>query len=198
MSTFTSMTDQELVQAYLDGNNHAFDELLARNQDNIFGYIIKVVEDEELANELFQETFLKIISKIQNHQYTETGRLQWWMLRVAHNVVIDYYRDQKKNFVVDAPKENDLSAVKSDELVDVNRETELANQRTLKQLVLLMNALPAPQREVVYMRYFQDMSFKEIAEEVGCSINTSLGRMHYALINMRKLSRQYNINLCLE
>ncbi len=198
MSTFTSMTDQELVQAYLDGNNHAFDELLARNQDNIFGYIIKVVEDEELANELFQETFLKIISKIQNHQYTETGRLQWWMLRVAHNVVIDYYRDQKKIFVVDAPKENDLSAVKSDELVDVNRENELTNQRTLKQLVLLMNALPAPQREVVYMRYFQDMSFKEIAEEVGCSINTSLGRMHYALINMRKLSRQYNINLCLE
>lgn len=198
MSTFTSMTDQELVQAYLDGNNHAFDELLARNQDNIFGYIIKVVEDEELANELFQETFLKIISKIQNHQYTETGRLQWWMLRVAHNVVIDYYRDQKKKFVVDAPKENDLSAVKSDELVDVNRETELTNQRTLKQLVLLMNALPAPQREVVYMRYFQDMSFKEIAEEVGCSINTSLGRMHYALINMRKLSRQYNLNLCLE
>lgn len=198
MSTFTSMTDQELVQAYLDGNNHAFDELLARNQDNIFGYIIKVVEDEELANELFQETFLKIISKLQNHQYTETGRLQWWMLRVAHNVVIDYYRDQKKKFVVDAPKENDLSAVKSDELVDVNRENELTNQRTLKQLVLLMNALPAPQREVVYMRYFQDMSFKEIAEEVGCSINTSLGRMHYALINMRKLSRQYNINLCLE
>jgi RNA polymerase sigma-70 factor (ECF subfamily) len=192
------MTDQELVQAYLDGNNHAFDELLARNQNNIFGYIIKVVEDEELANELFQETFLKIISKLQNHQYTETGRLQWWMLRVAHNVVIDYYRDQKKIFVVDAPKENDLSAVKSDELVDVNRENELTNQRTLKQLVLLMNALPAPQREVVYMRYFQDMSFKEIAEEVGCSINTSLGRMHYALINMRKLSRQYNINLCLE
>jgi RNA polymerase sigma-70 factor (ECF subfamily) len=192
------MTDQELVQAYLDCNNHAFDELLARNQNNIFGYIIKVVEDEELANELFQETFLKIISKLQNHQYTETGRLQWWMLRVAHNVVIDYYRDQKKIFVVDAPKENDLSAVKSDELVDVNRENELTNQRTLKQLVLLMNALPAPQREVVYMRYFQDMSFKEIAEEVGCSINTSLGRMHYALINMRKLSRQYNINLCLE
>ena len=192
------MTDQELVQAYLGGNNHAFDELLARNQDNIFGYILKVVKDEELANELFQETFLKIISKIQNHQYTETGRLQWWMLRVAHNVVIDYYRDQKKKFVVDAPKENDLSAVKSDELVDVNRETELTNQRTLKQLVLLMNALPAPQREVVYMRYFQDMSFKEIAEEVGCSINTSLGRMHYALINMRKLSRQYNLNLCLE
>ena len=198
MSTFTSMTDQELVQAYLDGNNHAFDELLSSTQDNIFGYILKVVEDEELANELFQETFLKIISKLQNHQYTETGKLQWWMFRVAHNVVMDYYRDQKKNTVVDAPKENDLNAIKSDELIDVNRETELTNQRTLKQLVLLMNALPAPQREVVYMRFFQDMSFKEIAEEVGCSINTSLGRMHYALINMRKLSRRYNLNLSLE
>lgn len=124
MSTFTSMTDQELVQAYLDGNNHAFDELLSRTQDNIFSYIIRVVKDEELANELFQETFLKIISKIQNHQYTETGKLQWWMIRVAHNTVIDYYRDLKKNFVVDAPKENDLSAVKGEEVIDVNRETE--------------------------------------------------------------------------
>ena len=198
MSTFTSMTDQELVQAYLDGNNHAFDELLSRTQDNIFSYIIRVVKDEELANELFQETFLKIISKIQNHQYTETGKLQWWMIRVAHNTVIDYYRDLKKNFVVAAPKENDLSAVKGEEVIDVNRETELTNQRTLKQLVLLMNALPAPQREVVYMRYFQDMSFKEIAEELGCSINTSLGRMRYALINMRKYSREYNLNLSLE
>lgn len=198
MSTFTSMTDQELVQAYLDGNNHAFDELLSRTQDNIFSYIIRIVKDEELANELFQETFLKIISKIQNHQYTETGKLQWWMIRVAHNTVIDYYRDLKKNFVVDAPKENDLSAVKGEEVIDVNRETELTNQRTLKQLVLLMNALPAPQREVVYMRYFQDMSFKEIAEELGCSINTSLGRMRYALINMRKYSREYNLNLSLE
>ena len=131
MSTFTSMTDQELVQAYLDGNNHAFDELLSRTQDNIFSYIIRVVKDEELANELFQETFLKIISKIQNHQYTETGKLQWWMIRVAHNTVIDYYRDLKKNFVVDAPKENDLSAVKGEEVIDVNRETELTNQRTL-------------------------------------------------------------------
>ena len=183
MSTFTSMTDQELVQAYLDGNNHAFDELLSRTQDNIFSYIIRVV---------------KIISKIQNHQYTETGKLQWWMIRVAHNTVIDYYRDLKKNFVVDAPKENDLSAVKGEEVIDVNRETELTNQRTLKQLVLLMNALPAPQREVVYMRYFQELSFKEIAEELGCSINTSLGRMRYALINMRKYSREYNLNLSLE
>ena len=120
------------------------------------------------------------------------------MIRVAHNTVIDYYRDLKKNFVVDAPKENDLSAMKGEEVIDVNRETELTNQRTLKQLVLLMNALPAPQREVVYMRYFQDMSFKEIAEELGCSINTSLGRMRYALINMRKYSREYNLNLSLE
>ncbi len=198
MSIYKSMTDQELVQAYLGGNNRAFDEILARNQDNIFGYILKVVKDEELANELFQEAFLKIISKLQNHQYTESGKLQWWMFRVAHNVVVDYFREQKKNSVVDAPKDNDLNTLQEEELFDVNRETELANEQTLKQLVLLMNALPPLQREVVYMRYFQDMSFKDIAEEVGCSVNTSLGRMHYALINMRKLSRRYNLNLCLE
>ena len=198
MSIYKSMTDQELVQAYLGGNNRAFDEILARNQDNIFGYILKVVKDEELANELFQEAFLKIISKLQKHQYTETGKLQWWMFRVAHNVVVDYFREQKKSFVVDAPNDNELNGSLEEELFDVNRETELANEQTLKQLVLLMNALPPLQREVVYMRYFQDMSFKDIAEEVGCSVNTSLGRMHYALINMRKLSRRYNLNLCLE
>ena len=157
-----------------------------------------VVKNEDLANDLFQETFLKVVTKLQNRQYSNTGKLLYWIIRIAHNVIIDYYRHQKNDKVVDAPKENDLSNIKTMEVLDDNRETELSNAQTMKDIVALMDLLPEQQRTVVYMRYFQDLSFKEIAEETKVSINTSLGRMRYALINMRKLSREYDINLCLE
>jgi RNA polymerase sigma-70 factor (ECF subfamily) len=113
-------------------------------------------------------------------------------------VIIDYYRRQKNDKIVDGPKENDLSVIKSTDVLDINRETEMTNNQTMKDLVFLMNLLPEQQRSVVYMRYFQNLSFKEIAEETNVSINTSLGRMRYALMNMRKYSREYNINLGLE
>ena len=198
MSTIKSMSDEQLALAYIDGNNKAFDELLSRNQDKVFTYIMCVVKNEDLANDLFQETFLKVVTKLQNRQYSNTGKLLYWIIRIAHNVIIDYYRHQKNDKVVDAPKENDLSNIKTMEVLDDNRETELSNAQTMKDIVALMDLLPEQQRTVVYMRYFQNLSFKEIAEETKVSINTSLGRMRYALINMRKLSREYDINLCLE
>ena len=157
-----------------------------------------IVKNEDLANDLFQETFLKVITKLQNRQYSDTGKLYCWTTRIAHNVIIDYYRHQKNDKVVDGPKENDLSNIRSVAVLGDNRETELLNNQTMKDLVALMNMLPEQQRTVVYMRYFQNLSFKEIAEETQVSINTSLGRMRYALINMRKLSREYDINLGLE
>ena len=192
------MTDEQLALAYIDGNNKAFDELLSRNQDKVFTYIMCIVKNEDLANDLFQETFLKVISKLQNRQYSDTGKLYYWITRIAHNVIIDYYRRQKNDKIVDGPKENDLSVIKSTDVLDINRETEMTNNQTLKDLIFLMNQLPEQQRSVVYMRYFQNLSFKEIAEETNVSINTSLGRMRYALMNMRKYSREYNINLGLE
>lgn len=198
MSTIKSMTDEQLALAYIDGNNKAFDELLSRNQDKVFTYIMCIVKNEDLANDLFQETFFKVISKLQNRQYSSAGKLYFWITRIAHNVIIDYYRRQKNDKVVDAPKENDLSVIKSTDVLDINRETEMTNNQTMKDLVFLMNLLPEQQRSVVYMRYFQNLSFKEIAEETNVSINTSLGRMRYALMNMRKYSREYNINLGLE
>ena len=198
MSTIKSMSDEQLALAYIDGNNKAFDELLSRNQDKVFTYIMCVVKNEDLANDLFQETFLKVVTKLQNRQYSNTGKLLYWIIRIAHNVIIDYYRHQKNDKVVDAPKENDMSNIKTMEVLDDNRETELSNAQTMKDIVALMDLLPEQQRTVVYMRYFQNLSFKEIAEETKVSINTSLGRMRYALINMRKLSREYDINLCLE
>jgi RNA polymerase sigma-70 factor (ECF subfamily) len=192
------MSDEELALAYIDGNNRAFDELLTRNQEKIFTYIMYVVKDEDLANDLFQETFLKVITKLQNHQYADSGKFLWWLTRIAHNVIIDYYRAQKSDKVVDAPRENDLSNLRSDNVMDGNRENELSNAQVLKDVKRLMDALPEAQRDVVYMRFYQELSFKEIAKLTNVSINTSLGRMRYALINLRRLTRQYNIALNLE
>ena len=198
MSTLKTMSDEELALDYIDGNNRAFDELLTRNQEKIFTYIMYVVKDEDLANDLFQETFLKVITKLQNHQYADSGKFLWWLTRIAHNVIIDYYRAQKSDKVVDAPRENDLSNLRSDNVMDGNRENELSNAQVLKDVKRLMDALPEAQRDVVYMRFYQELSFKEIAKLTNVSINTSLGRMRYALINLRRLTRQYNIALNLE
>ena len=192
------MSDEELALAYIDGNNSAFDELLSRSQDKVFNYIMYVVKDEDLANELFQETFLKVITKMQGGRYAESGRFIWWVTRIAHNVIIDHYRAQKGRKVVDLNKENDLSNLNSSSILEGNREGQISNAQVLSDVRRLMKALPEPQREVVFMRFFQEMSFKEIAEQTHVSINTSLGRMRYALMNLRKLSHQYGMNLTLE
>ena len=198
MSTLESMTDEELALSYINGNNRAFDELLSRSQDKIFNYIMYVVKDEDLANDLFQETYLKVITKMQNGRYTDTGKFFWWLTRVAHNVIIDYYRAQKSSRIVEPTKDNDLSNLNSNSVMDSNRESEMANAQVLLDVKKLMEALPEQQREVVFMRYYQELSFKEIAEITGVSINTSLGRMRYALINLRKLTHQHGVNLVLE
>lgn len=198
MSTLTTMTDEELALAYIDGNNRAFDELLSRSQDKIFGYIIYIVKDEDLANDLFQETFLKLITKLRDGRYTNSGKFIWWAMRIAHNVIIDHYRAVKSNKIVDQGEDNDLSNLRSSSILDSNRESELANAQVLRDVKRLMDCLPEAQREVVFMRYYQDLSFKEIAEQTNVSINTSLGRMRYALMNMRKLSKQYGVNLAID
>ena len=198
MSTLESMTDEELALSYINGNNRAFDELLSRSQDKIFNYIIYIVKDENLANDLFQETYLKAITKMQNGRYTDSGKFFWWLTRVAHNVIIDYYRAQKSSRIVEPTKDNDLSNLNSNSVMDGCRESEMANAQVLRDVKKLMEALPEQQREVVFMRYYQELSFKEIAKITGVSINTSLGRMRYALINLRKLTHQHGVNLVLE
>ena len=198
MSTLESMTDEELALSYINGNNRAFDELLSRSQDKIFNYIMYIVKDENLANDLFQETYLKAITKMQNGRYTNSGKFFWWLTRVAHNVIIDYYRALKSSRIVEPTKDNDLSNLNSNSVMDVSRESEMANAQVLRDVKKLMEALPEQQREVVFMRYYQELSFKEIAKITGVSINTSLGRMRYALINLRKLTHQHGMNLVLE
>ena len=183
---------------YVGGDFRAFDELLARNQQKLYAYILFMVRDPELANDVFQDTFVKVISRLQEGRYTDSGKFSFWLTRIAHNVIMDTYRHQNSEHIVEPTEDNDLSKLRDDSLLDINRENEYVNTQVMDDVRHLMDALPAPQREVVYMRFYQDMPFKEIAETTGVSINTSLGRMRYALINMRRMARQHRIHLNME
>ncbi len=198
MKNYDGMTDEALALRYVGGDNRAFDELLARNQQKLYNYIMFVVRDPELANDVFQDTFVKVITKMQEGKYIDCGKFSFWLTRIAHNIIMDAYRQQKSEHIVDTAGDNDLSRLKSDDLMDINRENEFVNMQILSDVRNIMDALPAPQREVVYMRFYQDLSFKEIAQMTGVSINTSLGRMRYALINMRRIAKQHNIQLSME
>ena len=195
MSTWKEMSDEQLALLYADGNNKAFDILLSRVQNKLFSYIFCMVKNEEMANDLFQETFIKAIMKLRDGKYKDNGKFLFWMTRIAHNVIIDHFRNMKNLHIVDAPKENDLGNLRGDAVLESDREKDMVNEQVLKDVRQLMDILPEVQREVVFMRYYQDMSFKEIAEATGVSINTSLGRMRYALINLRRLSREHNVEL---
>ncbi len=198
MKNYKSMTDEMLALQYVGGDNGAFDELLTRNQKKLYDYIMFVVRDPELANDVFQETFVKIITRLQEGKYTDSGKFSFWMIRIAHNVIMDTFRQQKSLHIIEPTTGNDLTKLKSENIMDLNRENEYVNAQVLHDVRHIMDLLPAPQREVVYMRFYQELSFKEIAETTGVSINTSLGRMRYALINMRRMARQYKIQLNLE
>ena len=198
MKNYAGMADEELALLYVGGDNRAFDELLARNQQKLYNYILFVVRDPELANDVFQETFVKVITRLQEGRYTDSGKFSFWLSKIAHNVIMDTFRQQKSEHIVEASEDNDLNKLRRQDLMEMNRENEYVNTQIMKDVRHLMDTLPAPQREVVYMRYYQDMSFKEIAETTGVSINTSLGRMRYALINMRRLAKEHDIQLNLE
>jgi RNA polymerase sigma-70 factor (ECF subfamily) len=157
-----------------------------------------VVRDPEQANDVFQETFVKAITKLQEGKYTDSGKFSFWLSRIAHNVIMDTFRQTKSEHIVEASEDNDLNKLRTQDLMDLNRENEYVNSQIMQDVRHLMDTLPAPQREVVYMRFYQDLSFKEIAEATGVSINTSLGRMRYALINMRRLAKEHEIQLNLE
>ena len=198
MKHYESLSDEELALLYVKGDNRAFDVLSTRNQQKLYSYILFVVRDPEVANDVFQDTFVKVITKLQEGKYTNSGKFSFWLTRIAHNVIMDGYRRQKSEHIIEPTEDNDLSNLRSNELLDINRENEYVNMQILNDVRHLMNALPAPQREVVYMRFYQDLSFKEIADITGVSINTSLGRMRYALINMRRMAKQHAIQLSLE
>ena len=192
------MTDEELALSYTNGSNRAFDILLERNQSRLFSYILFVVRDREHANDLFQETFVKIITKLQEGKYTTTGKFGAWIMRIAHNVIMDWYRSKRSDKTVEQGNDNDLSKFSPADLLDLNVENRYVNDQVMSDVKKIMNLLPATQREVVFMRFYQDLSFKEIAELTNVSINTALGRMRYAILNMRRIAKAHNVVLQLD
>ena len=195
MKNLNVMTDEELAMDYVNGNNRAFDELLFRHQSKLFSYILFVVRDREIADDLFQETFVKVITKLQEGKYSPSGKFSAWMMRIAHNVIMDIYRGLKVQKIVDTSDDNDLSNISTNDFYSMDIESQYVNAQVLKDVKKLMNFLPASQREVVYMRYYQQLSFKEIAEMTNVSINTSLGRMRYAILNLRRMVKENEITL---
>ncbi len=198
MNRFAEMTDEELALKYVEGNNQAFDELLARNQQKLFNYIMFMVHNQELANDIFQDTFVKIITKLQQGNYTDSGKFSYWMTRIAHNIIMDLYREQRSEHIIEPNSENDLSNLGGQGGLEQNREMEMINSQIMRDVRHMMDSLPTPQREVVYMRMYQDLSFKEIAEITGVSINTALGRMRYAILNLRRMAKKHDIMLNVE
>lgn len=192
MENISRLTDEELAISYVRGNNRAFDELLSRNQSKLFSYILFVVRDEDKANDLFQETFVKVITKLHQGRYVDSGKFGAWIMRIAHNVIMDWYREQRSRNLIEPTDENDLSNLSGNEILDSNVENRYVNDQIMVDVKNMMNMLPPTQREVVFMRFYQDLSFKEIAETTGVSINTSLGRMRYAILNLRRMSKEHN------
>ena len=189
-----SLTDEELALRYIAGNNRAFDELLRRNLSQLFTYILFVVRDRHVADDVFQETFVRAISKLQNNAYRVNGKFGAWLTRIAHNVMIDLFRSQKHKNIISI-EDDTLTQLSARALLANNIEAECINAQVLTDVKRMVDLLPPVQREVVFMRFYQQMPFKEIAERTNVSINTSLGRLHYAIRNLRKMARIYNISL---
>lgn len=195
MDNLNKQADEVLLRLYMEGNSNAFDVLLKRYESKVFTYLLYYVHNQEVAEDLFQDVFVRIIITLRNKKYTENGKFASWVMRIAHNLVIDYFRqDRGDNFISNDETDYDLFVGDSQGLED-SIEQQMIDRQTLKEISDLVSLLPDNQREVVLMRFYQDLSFKEIAEITGVSINTALGRMRYAIINLRKLVSEYNISL---
>ena len=196
MANYSSMTDEQLVKAYADGSNSAFDILLKRHQNRIFNYILRIIKNEDIANDIFQETFVKAINTIKQGRYTENGKFPAWISRIAHNLIIDYYRQEKAENMQSSDL-TDIDVLNRKELCEQTIEDIIISDQIREDVKYLIRELPELQREVLNMRYYENLSFKEIAEITGVSINTALGRMRYAILNLRRLAQEKEIVLTL-
>jgi len=194
MKNLNQLTDDELVKLYEIGNNKAFEILLLRYKSKVYTYIYLIVRNRELTEDIFQDTFIKAIATIQQGRYVESGKFLGWVNRIAHNLIIDHFRREKNEntFSADAV---DYDIVNNAKLSEKSVEDTLSNEQVLADVVHLIDLLPHSQQKVIRMRFFEDMSFKEIAEKTDVSINTALGRMRYALLNMRKIATEKDVYL---
>jgi len=194
MVNMLSMNDEQLVKAYAQGDNEAFDTLLQRHQARIYNYILRIIKNEDVANDIFQDTFVKAITNIRKGRYTDTGKFPAWISRIAHNLIIDYFRQEKSENLQSCDIE-EIDLLNRKELSEATVEDFLIHEQIQDDVRMLIDELPESQREVLKMRYYGNMSFKEIAEVTGVSINTALGRMRYAILNMRRIALEKDIIL---
>ena len=190
--------DKILIKSYLSGNEHSFEVLLSKHQDRVFAYINKLVKDNDLSNDIFQDTFIKVITTLKRGKYNEEGKFLPWVMRIAHNLVIDYFRKSSKMKIVGRNSSNndkDFDIFSILELNDFSVEDEMVIKQIHNDVRILVELLPAEQRDIVKFRHFKGMSFKDIADKKDISINTALGRMRYALINLRKIIEEKGLVL---
>ncbi|MCH8554672.1 MAG: sigma-70 family RNA polymerase sigma factor [Schleiferiaceae bacterium] len=187
-------TDAELIALYKTGDESGLAQLIDRHKNRVYTYIFSKLKDEELANDVFQDTFVKVINTIKTKRYNEEGKFLPWVMRIAHNLVIDHFRREKRMPTVSSTQ-NDYELFDNIRGAERNVENQIIHEQIENDLHKLIEYLPEEQKEVLKLRHYSEMSFKEIAEQTGVSINTALGRMRYALINLRRLIEKHQIKL---
>lgn len=192
-----NISDYELVNRFVNGEGDAIEELIHRYKNKVYTYIYITVKNQHLAEDIFQDTFIKVIKSLQEGKYSDNGRFLSWMMRIAHNLIIDHFRKEKQLNTCSNTM-NDLDLFNSPKFSDENIEQVMINNQVLKDVRRLVDELPEDQKEIILLRHYGGLSFKEIADQTNVSINTALGRMRYAIINLRRLIEQYQINLELE
>ena len=189
----SNLSDQELVKKYINGDNYSFEVLLNRHKNRVFAFIMSKIKNKDLSEDIFQDTYVKVVNSLQKGKYNEEGKFLPWVMRIAHNLVIDHFRKQKKMHMVRSNNDFDIFDIIKDDSINV--DDRLIRDQIFNDLRVLIDLLPNDQKEVLKMRYFEEMSFKKIAEHFDISINTALGRMRYALINLRVLSKKRHVDL---
>lgn len=188
-------TDNELVNQFIKGDVSSIETLIDRHKDKVFNYILISVKNKELAEDIFQDTFVKVIKSLLRGKYKDDGKFVSWVIRIAHNLIIDYYR-KSNQMNIRSNDDYDYDIFNSRNLIDDNNiEQEMVNEQVMKEVRMLIEELPDDQKEVIMLRHYGGLSFKEIADQTGVSINTALGRMRYAVLNMRKLIKEKNLSL---
>lgn len=194
MRTHIQTTDYELIERFVKGENGALELLIRKHKNKIYTYIYYTVKNEALADDIFQDTFIKVIDTLRKGKYQDNGKFASWVTRIAHNLIIDYFRKEKKNNMV-SDDDNEWSLLNNSNLTESNIEDQIVQNQIFSDVRLLIEALPREQREIVMLRHYMGLSFQEISEQTDVSINTALGRMRYAIINLKKIATEKNIIL---
>ncbi|HDR50565.1 MAG TPA: sigma-70 family RNA polymerase sigma factor [Mariniphaga anaerophila] len=194
MFSTNTLNDNELVQRFIEGDQNSLEILIHRHKSRVYSYILLIVKNQELAEDIFQETFIKVIRSLKRGKYVENGKFISWVLRISHNLIIDHFRKEKLQGTV-SNDSMEVDIFNSQKFSEATIEDQIITDQILSEVKELIKELPEDQQQVIYMRHYMGLSFKEIAEQTEVSINTALGRMRYALINLRKLIKQKNLIL---